>query len=245
MVSMEVKNLVKNYRKEKALQGISFKLNEGEITVLAGPNGAGKTTTIKCILSLLKKDEGDVFIYGESIKNKSIREKLAYIPETPDIYPFLTVWEHLNFIALAYRLENWEQEAEKLLSLFHISDKKDAISKNLSKGMKQKVSICMALLHKPDIFLIDEPFVGLDPRGIKDFKDILMLLKNEEKTVLVSTHILSSIEEISDKLIIIKEGKVLITGSKEDLKHTLGYNNDISLEDIFLNISEEKQSVVF
>ncbi|WP_286161364.1 ATP-binding cassette domain-containing protein [Clostridium sp. KNHs214] len=104
MVSMEVKNLTKNYGKEKAVSGISFKLNAGEITVLAGPNGAGKTTTIKCILSLLRKNEGEVFICGKSIKDKNIREKLAYMPETPDIYPYLTVWEHLKFIALAYKL---------------------------------------------------------------------------------------------------------------------------------------------
>ncbi|WP_138207134.1 ABC transporter ATP-binding protein [Haloimpatiens lingqiaonensis] len=237
MVSMEVKNLTKNYGKERAVSEISFSLNAGEITVLAGPNGAGKTTTIKCILSLLRKDEGEVFICGKSIKEKSIREKLAYMPETPDIYPYLTVWEHLKFIALAYKLDSWEEKAQEMLNIFGIWDKKDQISKNLSKGMKQKVSICMGLLHNPDIFLIDEPFVGLDPKGIKDFKDILNMLRKQGKTILISTHILSSVEELNDKIIIMKKGKIIANGSKQQLKDKIGGEENMSLEDIFLKIS--------
>ncbi|WMJ80005.1 ABC transporter ATP-binding protein [Clostridium sp. MB40-C1] len=242
MVSMEVKDLEKSYGKTKVLKQISFDINEGEITILAGPNGAGKTTTIKCILSLLKKDNGDVFIYGKSIKDKQVRERLAYIPENPDIYPYLTVWEHLKFIALAYCLENWQEKAMKILEMFNILDKKNEISKNLSKGMKQKVSISMALLHEPKIFLIDEPFIGLDPKGIKDFKDILKILRDEGKTILISTHILSSIEEISDRLIIMKKGKILVQGTKEELTSIAGFQGKMPLEDIFLKITDREKA---
>lgn len=239
MISMEVKNLVKNFGKAKALKSISFKLNSGEITVLAGPNGAGKTTTIKCILSLLTKNKGDILIFDKSIKDKSVREQLAYMPETPDIYPYLTVWEHLKFIALAYKLNNWESKAYETLKTFNILDKKNTLGKNLSKGMKQKLSISMGLLHNPDIFLIDEPFVGLDPKGIKDLKSILSLLRNEGKTILISTHILSSIEEISDKIIIMKEGKVLAHGTKKELQNMINSKEEMSLENIFLDISSK------
>lgn len=242
MISMKVTGLEKSYGKEKVLRDISFNINKGEITVLAGPNGAGKTTTIKCILSLLKKDKGDVFIFDKSIKEKSVREKLAYIPENPDIYPYLTVWEHLKFIALAYRLKDWEKKAEEILKLFNILDKKKEIGKNLSKGMKQKISIGMALLHEPEIFLIDEPFVGLDPKGIKDFKDCLTFLRDSGKTILISTHILSSIEEISNRLVIMKKGRILEQGTKVDIIKSIGLNEDMSLEEVFLKITDTEKA---
>lgn len=239
MISMEVKNLEKSYGKEKAINDISFAIKKGEITILAGPNGAGKTTTIKCILALLKKDKGDILIYGRNIKEKSIREKLAYIPESPDIYPYLTVWEHLKFIALAYRLNDWKKKAIDILNRFNISDKKVELGKNLSKGMKQKLSISMALLHNPEIFLIDEPFVGLDPKGIKEFKDNLKFLRDNEKTILISTHILSSVEKIVDRIIIMKKGKILVQGTKKDLLNKISCSEDLSLEEIFLKITDK------
>lgn len=239
MISMEVKNLEKSYVKEKAIKNISFGIKKGEITILAGPNGAGKTTTIKCILALLRKDKGDILIYGKSIKEKSIREKLAYIPESPDIYPYLTVWEHLKFIALAYRLNDWQKKAIDILHRFNILDKKNDLGKNLSKGMKQKVSISMALLHNPEIFLIDEPFIGLDPKGIKDFKDNLKFLRDEGKTLLISTHILSSVEKITDRIIIMEKGKIVAQGTKGELLSTLGCSKELSLEEIFLKITDK------
>lgn len=236
---LEVKNLEKSFKKVKALEDISFSLDKGQVVILAGPNGAGKTTTIKCILSLLKKDGGEISIYGKDVKGRSAREKLAYIPENPDIYPLLTVWEHLKFIALAYRLKNWEEDGERLLEKFYILEKKHTLAKELSKGMKQKLSIAMAILHKPDIFFIDEPFIGLDPKGIKDFKEILKSLRDEGKTMLVSTHILSSIEELTDEIIIIKKGELIAKGSKRVLIEKYGFNENATLEDVFLKITEE------
>lgn len=231
---LEVKNLSKSFKKNKAIDNISFKLNTGEIAILCGPNGAGKTTTLKCVLSLLRKDSGDVLIDGKSTKDRTVRKNLAYIPETPDLYNLLTVWEHFKFIALAYNIENWTSKADELMSVFNLSNKKDSLAKDLSKGMKQKVSIIMALIHDPNIILIDEPFVGLDPNGIKEFKEILSKIKSLGKTILVSTHILASMEEISDTMILMKEGKIVDSGSKEYLKEK--YNELGNIEDLFFKI---------
>ncbi|MDZ5001531.1 ATP-binding cassette domain-containing protein, partial [Clostridium perfringens] len=128
---------------------------------------------------------GEVLIDGKSTKDRNIRETLAYIPETPDLYNLLTVWEHFKFIALAYNIKDWTSKAEDLMSVFNLSNKKDALAKDLSKGMKQKVSIIMALIHNPNILLIDEPFVGLDPNGIKEFREMLAKIKELGKTILV------------------------------------------------------------
>lgn len=239
---LEVRNLSKSYKKVQALKDISFSLKEKEITLLCGPNGAGKTTTLKCILSLLTKDSGEILINGIPSTDNTARKTLAYVPETPDLYPLLTVWEHFKFIALAYKINNWEDTANEYLCLFNISDKKNTLSKELSKGMKQKVSIIMSLIHNPNIFLIDEPFVGLDPQGIKEFRDLMCKLKNLGKTLLVSTHILSSIEEISDRLIIMKHGEIIADGNKSELKDL--YEEHGSIEDLFFKITEEKQKVL-
>lgn len=231
---LEVKNLSKSFKKNKAIDNISFNLNTGEVAILCGPNGAGKTTTLKCILSLLKKDSGDILIDGQSTKNREVRENLAYIPETPDLYNLLTVWEHFKFIALAYKIKNWEEKATELMTTFNLINKKNELTKDLSKGMKQKVSIIMALIHDPSILLIDEPFVGLDPNGIKEFREMLYNIKELNKTILVSTHILASMDELSDTVILMNNGKIVDSGNKEALKEK--YNETGTLEDLFFKI---------
>lgn len=239
-IALQVVNLKKYYRKTKAVDDISFNLGKGEIVGLIGANGAGKTTTIKCILSLLKRTAGEIYIDGLNIKNYGARQKLAYIPETPEIYPLLTVWEHLKFIALAYSLENWEENGESLLEKFNLKNKKNELGKNLSKGMKQKLSICCALLHKPEIFLVDEPFVGLDPKAIKELKDTFVYLKNLGKTILISTHMLDTAQGICNRLLIMKSGKLAAEGSMEDLKYKLNETKDITLEELFLEVVESE-----
>lgn len=231
---LEIKNLVKSFKKVKAIDNISFSLNKGEIAILCGPNGAGKTTTLKCVLSLLRKDSGEILINGKPSSQRNVRETLAYIPETPDLYPLLTVWEHFKFIALAYNIKEWTSKAEEYMTAFHLSDKKDTLTKELSKGMKQKVSIIMALIHNPDIFFVDEPFVGLDPQGIKEFREMMDKLKSLGKTILVSTHVLASMDEISDTMIIMKEGKILEFGNKDLLREK--YKESGSIEDLFFKI---------
>lgn len=236
-----VKELKKYFKKNKAVDGISFELNSGEITCLIGPNGSGKTTTIKCILGLIKRNNGEILIDGKDSRCEESRRKLAYIPESPDVYPMLTVWEHLKFIALAYYLNNWEQKAEEILKRFDIYDKKDEIAKNLSKGMKQKLSICCALLHEPEIFLVDEPVIGLDPKAIREMKEIFKVLKQDGKTILISTHILDAVEGFCDTVIVMKKGKVLATGTIDFLKESVNASKDSSLEDVFLEVTENEE----
>lgn len=234
MSILKVKNLSKKYSKTLAVDNLSFTLEEGKITILAGPNGAGKTTTIKCILGLIKKNSGTVLIDENDIKEK--KGKVAYIPETPDIYPYLTVWEGMKFISLAYGLKDWEGRAKEILSMFNIFDKRNEIGKSLSKGMKQKLSISMALLHEPDIFLIDEPFVGLDPLGIKEFKQALKILRDNGKSVLISTHMLGTVEELGDNIIIMKNGKLIFEGSMDKLRGSIE-DSTMKLEDIFIDVT--------
>ncbi|WP_234122941.1 ABC transporter ATP-binding protein [Clostridium hydrogenum] len=238
---LKVTNLKKCYKKTNAVNGISFSLNKGEIVALTGPNGAGKTTTIKCILGLLRKNDGKVIINGKGSNSKDVKYKLAYIPETPDIYPMLTVLEHLKFMAMVYKINDWKGRAEKILSDFDILDRKDELGKDLSKGMKQKLSICCALIHDPEIFFIDEPLVGLDPKAIRELKDAFKTLKEEGKTLLISTHMLDTAENLCDRIIVMKKGKVLTEGSIEELRHEIKASQGASLEDIFLEVTEDER----
>lgn len=238
---LKVTNLKKRYKNTNAVNGISFSLNKGEIVALTGPNGAGKTTTIKCILGLLRKNDGKIFINGENNSSKEVKYKLAYIPETPDIYPMLTVWEHIKFMAMVYKINGWQEKAEKILSDFDILDKKNELGKNLSKGMKQKLSICCALIHNPEIFFIDEPLVGLDPKAVRELKDAFKALRKEGKTLLISTHMLDTAENLCDRIIVMKKGKILAEGSIEELRHKMKASQGTSLEDIFLEVIEDER----
>lgn len=238
---LKVTNLKKRYKSTNAVDGISFSLNKGEIVALTGPNGAGKTTTIKCILGLLRKNDGKIFINGENNSSKEVKYKLAYIPETPDIYPMLTVWEHIKFMAMVYKINVWQERAEKILSDFDILDKKNELGKNLSKGMKQKLSICCALIHDPEIFFIDEPLVGLDPKAVRELKDAFKALREDGKTLLISTHMLDTAQNLCDRIIVMKKGKVLAEGTIEELRHKMKVSQGTSLEDIFLEVTEDER----
>jgi ABC-2 type transport system ATP-binding protein len=186
-----VKELTKRYENVLAVDNISFEVKSGEIGVLLGPNGAGKSTTIKSIAGLLKFN-GTILINGEPNKSLNSKKVFGYVPETAAVYDYLTVWEHMEFIARAYRLdEAWKESAENLLTRFDMGDKKQMLCKELSKGMQQKVSICCALLINPKMVLFDEPMMGLDPKAIKELKDIFLELREKGCAVLISTHILS------------------------------------------------------
>lgn len=238
---LEVINLKKYYKGNKAVDGISFHLNAGEIVGLTGPNGAGKTTTIKCILGLLRKTKGKVLVDGIDSTRQESKYKLAYIPETPDIYPMLTVWEHLKFIALAYYIDNWQEYGTEILKRFDLWDKKDNLGRDLSKGMRQKLSICCALLHKPDVFLVDEPLVGLDPKAIRELKDAFKSLRAEGKSLLISTHMLDTAEGLCDRIVVLKKGTLIMEGTIEDLRHKVNAGEDTSLEDLFLEVTEDEK----
>ena len=173
---LEVKNVTKRYGKFLANDGIHLTVEDGQISILLGPNGAGKSTIIKCIAGLLRF-EGAIEICGNDNKSIEAKRLLGYIPEMPAVYDLLTVKEHMEFIARAYELENWQEYQQELFEKFELEDKKDKLGKELSKGMQQKLSICCALLPRPKVLIFDEPRVGLDPRAIKELKQLFAKLK--------------------------------------------------------------------
>jgi len=200
--------------------------------VLLGPNGAGKSTTIKCIIGLLKY-KGQIQICG--YENKSIEAKscFSYVPEIPAMFDMLTVYEHIEYMAAAYKIKDYKEKAEELLVAFDLTDKRDKLGKELSKGMQQKVSICCALIVRPKVILFDEPLVGLDPKAIKELKKIFMLLKEQGCTIVISTHMLDSVDEFWDKVLIMKEGKIILSKTRQELK-----DSEESLEKIFFDATE-------
>lgn len=230
---LQVRNLTKRYENVLAVDNISFAINEGEIGVLLGPNGAGKSTTIKSIAGLLRFS-GEILINGSSNKSIQAKKVFGYVPETAAVYEYLTVWEHMEFIARAYRLDgDWHSLAERLLARFELADKKDKLGKELSKGMQQKISICCALLINPRMIMFDEPMMGLDPKAIKELKNIFLELKKAGCAILISTHIIESIEEVWDRVLIMNKGKVVLSRTRSELE-----NRNETLEEIFFDTTE-------
>lgn len=233
---LKISYLTKEYGKVLANDNISFTVNDGEIAVLAGPNGAGKSTAIKCIAGLLRF-KGEILIDGHENKSIAAKRVFGYIPEIPAPFDMLTVEEHMEFVARAYSLENYQPDIELLLKRMELWDKKDKLGKELSKGMQQKLSICCALLPKPRVLLFDEPFVGLDPHAIKELKNLFTELKAKGCSVLVSTHMLDSVEEFWDKCLILMNGKVVAERTRTEIEQT-----GEDLEDLFFRITEPSKN---
>jgi ABC-type multidrug transport system ATPase subunit len=229
---LNVRNVTKRYNKTTAVNDINFYVNDGEIAVLLGPNGAGKTTSIKCIAGLLKY-EGEIDICGYINKSLDAKKLFGFVPETPAMYDMLTVYEHLEFIAGAYKVTDYKEKAEALLERFELSDKRDKLGKELSKGMQQKVSICCALLPNPKVILFDEPMVGLDPKAIKELSSLFIELKNAGCSVVISTHIINSVEGLWDRALIMQEGSIVMSRTRQELLDT-----NESLEEIFFHVTE-------
>lgn len=229
---LSVNNVTKKYGKVIANENISLQIADGQIAVLLGPNGAGKSTIIKSIIGFLKY-QGSVTVDG--LLNKSIEAKriMGYIPEIPSLYPNLTVDEHMEFVARAYKLDNYKEYKEELLRRFELDDKKKKFGDELSKGMQQKLSICCGLLPKPKLILFDEPMIGLNPHAIKELKSMLLELKQQGASILVSTHMIDSIEELWDTTYIMMKGRVAAVVERDKIAQ-----GDKSLEDIFFEITE-------
>ena len=226
---LQVNHVTKKYGKLLANRDVSFEIGNGEIAVLLGPNGAGKSTIIKCIAGLLRFD-GEVLINGFSNKSIDAKKCLGYVPEMPASYDMLTVGEHLEFMLRAYKMED-DGTADRLLERFELIDKKNKLGKELSKGMQQKLSICCALVHRPSVIIFDEPMVGLDPHAIKQLKEVFTLLRDSGATVLISTHMIDSVESYWDKAYIMKDGAFVAERSAAD-------TTEQSLEDLFFALTE-------
>ena len=232
---LEIQHLTKRYRKLLANDDLTFRVGDGEIAVLAGPNGAGKSTAIKCIAGLLRF-EGSVLVCGYSNKSVEAKRCFGYIPEIPALMESLTVLEHLEFIARAYRVENWKPKADILLERLELDDKKNKMGGELSKGMQQKLSICCALLPEPRAVLLDEPLVGLDPHAIKELREIMGELRARGCSVLVSTHMLDTVRQVWDRVLIMKSGKIAAERTRTEIEA-----GGETLEQLFFSITEGKE----
>ncbi len=234
---LNVSHLTKKYNRFTANDNLSFIVNDGEIAVIAGPNGAGKSTAIKCIAGLLRFS-GEIEICGYNNKSIEAKQLLGYIPEIPAPFDLLTVWEHMEFIARAYKLKDgWQARAEELMKRLELYDKRNKLGKELSKGMQQKISICCALLIEPKVVLFDEPFVGLDPHAIKELKAMLFEMRDKGMSIIISTHMLDSVEEFWDKVFIMMNGRI-------EAERTRAYveKNGENLEELFFSITEKEAS---
>lgn len=229
---LNVSHVTKKYGKLLACNDVSFSLEPGSVTVLLGPNGAGKSTLMKAVIGFLRYD-GNVTVGGIPNKTTDARRLLGYIPELPSLYPNLTVSEHLEFIARAYRLTDYKAYAEELLERFELSDKRKKFGDELSKGMQQKLNICLGLLPRPKMLLLDEPMIGLDPHAIKELKQMMAQMREEGCTLLVSTHIIDSVDMLWDRTIIMQNGTVRANVLRTQLEA-----ENKTLEDLFFEVTE-------
>ena len=216
---IQVQNLTKRYGKNLANDNITMSVESGQLAILLGPNGAGKSTLIKSICGLLRFT-GSITIGGHENHLPEAKRLLGYVPEFPALYPMLTVGEHLEFVARAYGLTDWEGLAKEMLERFELDDKQKKLGKELSKGMQQKVNICCALLPRPKVVIFDEPLVGLDPHGIRELKTLISDLRKSGCALLVSTHIIDSVEEDWDMTYIMRQGKVVQECRRADVGDT-------------------------
>ena len=229
---LHVSHVTKKYGKLIACNDVSFDLAPGSVTVLLGPNGAGKSTLMKAVIGFLRYD-GDIAVGGIPNKTTDARRLLGYIPELPSLYPNLTVSEHMEFVARAYRLTDYKAYANELLERFELADKKRKFGDELSKGMQQKLNICLGLLPRPTMLLLDEPMIGLDPHAIKQLKLMLSEMRAEGRTLLISTHIIDSVDMLWDRTIIMQNGTLRANVTKEELQA-----QDKTLEDLFFEVTE-------
>lgn len=240
MKTLVIKELCKRFGKVWALKNLNLELDKGEIFVLLGPNGAGKTTTLKLIAGLFHPTCGDIFIKGIDLGKKPLKAKAltGYIPDEPFIYNKLTGREFINFIAGIYDInkEKYEGRMNELFQKLEIGDWIDDYSETYSHGMKQKVIMCQLFLHNPDLILIDEPLVGLDPKSSKTVRETFLELKAQGKTLFVCTHTLSFAKEIADRIGIINSGELKFIGDLEQLAKISGKKD---IEEIYLRLSEE------
>lgn len=233
---LKINNLTKIYGEKKAVDDLSLHIQKGEIYGFIGHNGAGKTTTIKSCCGILKFDEGEIFVDGVSIKDHPLecKQKIAYIPDNPDLYEFLSGIKYLNFIADVYKVSSKDREEriKKYADMFQItSDLAQPISA-YSHGMKQKLAIISALIHEPKLIIMDEPFVGLDPKAAHLLKGLMREMCDNGGAIFFSTHVLEVAEKLCDKVAIIKGGRLITSGTMEEVK------GDTSLETVFLELEE-------
>lgn len=236
---IEIKHLTKVYNHKKAVDDLSLTVNDGEIFAFIGHNGAGKTTTLKSLVGILDFENGDILINGKSIKIDPLncKKEMAYVPDNPDLYENMKALDFINFVCDMYEVPEKERgtHIEKYTRMFELEDNMNDEISSFSHGMKQKVALIAALAHDPKVLIMDEPFVGLDPKAVFDMKEIMREMAKAGKTVFFSTHILEVAEKLCSRVAIIKHGKLVKVGSMKEVK------GDKSLEKVFLELDEDKK----
>lgn len=234
---LRIENLTKRYGEKTAVNNLSLHIAPGEIYGFIGHNGAGKTSTLKCIVGIQDFDEGEIYINSKSIKNQPIECKklFAYIPDNPDIYDFMTGIQYLNFVADIFEVSQQERSEliKKYADMFEISGSLNDAINSYSHGMKQKLVIISALIHSPKLIIMDEPFVGLDPKASHILKGIMRQICDDGGAIFFSTHVLEVAEKLCDRVAIIKNGNLVVSGTIDEVK------GDSSLEEVFLELEGE------
>ena len=237
---LQISNLTKKYGEKKAVDNLTLHIQPGEIYGFIGHNGAGKTTTIKSCCGILQFDEGEILIDGISVKDDPIacKKQLAYIPDNPDLYEFMSGIQFLNFIADIFEVSAVDRASriKRYADLLGLTDDLGQSIASYSHGMKQKLAIISALIHEPKLIIMDEPFVGLDPKASHQLKQLMREICDNGGAIFFSTHVLEVAEKLCDKIAIIKGGKLIKAGDTEEVK------GDSSLESVFLELEDEKSN---
>ena len=234
---VEIKGLCKSYDNKRVVDNLDLTINDGEIYGFIGHNGAGKTTTIKCLIGILSFEKGEILIDGLSIRDKPIecKRKIAYIPDNPDLYNYMSGIDYLNFIGDVFNVANEERvkRIDKYAGIFELTDSLANPISSYSHGMRQKLAIIAAWLHEPDLIVMDEPFVGLDPKASHDLKLMMREFCDRGGSIFFSTHVLEVAEKLCDKVAIIKQGQLIKSGTMEEVR------GDSSLESVFLELEDD------
>ena len=235
---LRIKNLTKIYGEKKAVDGLNLHIQAGEIYGFIGHNGAGKTTTLKACCGILGFEEGEIFVDGVSVRENPLecKRKIAYVPDNPDLYAFMTGIQYLNFVGDIYKVPTTlrKERIEKYAEIFSLTGDLAQTIGAYSHGMKQKLALIAAFLHEPKLIIMDEPFVGLDPKAAHTVKEMMRELCKSGTAIFFSTHVLEVAEKLCDKIAIIKDGKLIKEGDIDVVK------GDDSLEEVFLELVEEE-----
>ena len=239
--AIQVRQFSKRYGSVTAVSGLSLVVPPGEILGLVGPNGAGKTTTLRALAGILRPSEGSLAIAGFDLAISPVEAKrrLAFLPDEPHLFDYLTVEEHLRFTARLYGVPDAAQRIPGLLSEMELTDKRDVLPSELSRGMKQKLSVACALLHDPSVLILDEPLTGLDPTGIRRMKDTIRRRAASGTAVILSSHLLNLVEELCTRVLLLRRGTVAALGTIAELRALRPEYATASLEDLFIALTDD------
>jgi ABC-2 type transport system ATP-binding protein len=228
---IQVEGLTKRYGTRLAIDHLTFHADKGEIVGFLGPNGAGKTTTMRILTGYMPASEGKAIVAGHDVFTDSLeaRKRIGYLPETVPLYTEMSVWQYLDFMGELRQLPNRDERIEEAMESVHMTDRADSLIGNLSKGMRQRVGLAQALLHKPEVLILDEPTIGLDPAQVKDVRELIREI-GSERTVMLSTHILSEAQAICNRVLIINKGKILAEDTPDRLRARLSGGDRVGVK---------------